>query len=65
MAKAGAAEGIDPSGSTGHDALKTGLIRRDGASEGEASNRFQATLQLAAALLQRMHNGKGAAGPTS
>eukprot|EP00250_Pteridium_aquilinum_P004236 c14462_g1_i1 orf=152-2680(+) len=47
------------------DALKAGLIRRDGASEGEANNRFQATLQLAAALLQRMHNGRGSVGPTS
>lgn len=65
LAQSGATDGFEPSGSTSQDALKTGLIRRDGAGEGEANNRFQATLQLAAALLQRMHNGKGSAGPTS
>ncbi|KAI5060204.1 hypothetical protein GOP47_0024624 [Adiantum capillus-veneris] len=66
LSQGGATDGSNSTGNTSAaDALRTGVVRRDGGSNGgEASNRFQATLQLAAALLQRMHNGKGPAGPT-
>ncbi|MCO5591117.1 hypothetical protein L7F22_045094 [Adiantum nelumboides] len=65
LSQSGAADGSTSSGNTiAGDALRTGLIGRDGSSGGEANHRFQATLQLAAALLQRMHNGKGSSGPT-
>ncbi|KAH7373221.1 hypothetical protein KP509_17G044800 [Ceratopteris richardii] len=66
QSQSGASDGSDATNTANAvDALKMGYIRRDGGSDEEANNRFQATLQLAAALLQRMHDGKGSPGPTS
>lgn len=58
--------GLEPTVSaTARETLDAGLVQHDGDLEGETNNRFQATLQLAAALLQKMHTVSGSEGATS
>ncbi|KAH7444270.1 hypothetical protein KP509_02G071600 [Ceratopteris richardii] len=57
VSQGGGCDGSDPAANRTINALKMGHVCQEGASDEEANSRFQATLQLAAALLKRMHDG--------